>query len=284
MAMRVLFTGASSALGSRVLQQMLESESYSEIWCVHHRTELAVADERVRVIDLDLTSDFDLKDIPTPIDLVIHFAARTHAPDPEEYFRVNHQGTVRLAQAAHARGCRRFVYISTRCATANAGAYGQSKLAAEEELKTFAWQSLLIIRASEVYGAGGSEGIDSLISLARRWHITPMLFGSSGIEFAPLHIDDFVAIVAGAIASQKEGPIIMELCGPEDLSGPSLAWALAKRFRALPVPVWWPLLALCLRAGRQVGLNLTAPDQTERLICAKTSSARGADAIGDIRF
>jgi hypothetical protein len=48
--------------------------------------------------------------------------------------------------------------------------------------------------------------------------------------------------------------------------------------------MWWPVLALFLKAGEVVGLNLTVPDQTQRLTCAKTSSARSADAIGDVRF
>jgi len=282
--MRVLFTGASSNLGSRVLGQMLRSDGYSEIWCAQHRTSLEVSDPKVRVIKLDLTSDFDLKEIPAPIDLVVHFAGVTHATDRKDYFSLNHLGTMNLVRAARAQGCRRFVYVSTRCAVTGAGAYGESKLAAEDELQKSDWDSLLILRPSEVYGAGGKEGIDQLIALARRWHLAPMLFGNSRIEFAPLHIDDFAAIAVEAIAHNEQRMQIMEVCGPEDLRGPSLAMALAKRFTALPIPIWWPLLALFLRAGAPVGLKVTVPDQTPRLTCAKTSSARRADKIGGIRF
>ena len=284
MGMNVLFTGASSPVGGRVLRQMLQSGDYTEIWCARHRAELEVADKRLRVIDLDLTTDFDLQAIPGPIDLVVHFAALTHASRAGDYFQLNLQGTSRLARAAQARGCRRFVYASTRCAMRNAGAYGESKLAAEEELQKFDWQRLLIIRPAEVYGGGGREGVDQLITLARNWHVAPLLFGDSRIEFAPLHIDDFAAIAAAAIADEKPGATILEVCGPEDLSGPALARALARRFSALPVPVWWPLLAWLLKMGRHMGLNLTVPDQTQRLTSPKTSSAGRADAHGNIRL
>ena len=263
---------------------MLSCGDYTEIWCGRHRAELEVFDPRVRVFDLDLTSEVELRQVPEPIDLVVHFAAVTHSTRADDYSLVNQQGTARLAQAARAGGCRRFVYASTRCATIGAGAYGESKLAAEDELKQLDWQSLLIIRSSEVYGAGGREGVDQLIAWARRWHVTPLLFGDSGIEFAPLHIDDFAVIAARAIASQPQGLVIMEVCGPEDLNGPALARALAKRFGALPLPVWWPLMAGLLKAGQRVGLRLTAPDQIERLTCRKTSSARLAHATGDIRL
>jgi dihydroflavonol-4-reductase len=281
--MRVLFTGASSVLGGRVLQRMLADGDDCEIWCARHKTEFEVSDPRLRVIDLDLETDFDLQPLPAPLDLVVHFAAVTHARDPERYWNVNFRGTQLLAEAARARGCQRFVFITTRCATAGAGAYGESKLAAEIELKKLEWQSLLIIRPAEVYGAGGREGIDRFIVLGRRCHVVPMLFGHENIRFAPLHIDDFVEVTSSLILSHQEGLLEAELCGPEDLSGPALAGRIARRFAALPVPLWWPLLKFLLSVTGSLGLNPLAPDQIERLVCAKTGSAKDVSA-GLIHF
>ena len=263
---------------------MLESIDDVEVWCVRHQTEVAIPDSRVRVIDLDLAQTLAPENLPGAFDLVIHFAGVTHAPDPESYGAVNFRGTMRLAEVARARGCRRFVYISTRCATPGSGAYGESKLAAENELRKLSWENLLIIRPSEVYGGGGKEGVDKLIALARRWHLTPMLFGNSKISFAPLHVEDFAAIVADEITKRKSGVTILELCGPEDLTGPVLARRIAKRYSALPVPVWWPLFALMVKIGARLGFDLAVPDQLQRLECAKTGSAKQADRTGRIRF
>ena len=263
---------------------MLAESDDREIWCARHQTELAVSDSRLHMIDLDLETDFDLQSLPAPLDLVVHFAAVTHARDPERYWNVNFRGTQRLAKAARARDCQRFVFISTRCATEGAGAYGESKLAAEVELKKLGWQSLVIIRPAEVYGGGGSEGIDRLIMLGRRYHVVPMLFGHQKIRFAPLHIDDFVTVTSELILAPRAGLFEAELCGPEDLSGSALACRIARRFVALPVPLWWPLLKFWLRVSQGLGLNPSTPDQIERLVSTKTSAAKNAGDRKLIRF
>lgn len=282
--MRILFTGASSAAGGRVLQRILDSVADAEVWCARHQKELEVSDSRIRVFDWDLATDSSAELLPDAIDLVIHFAGVTHSPNAEAYWSVNHQGTMRLAEAARARGCRRFVYISTRCATPAAGAYGESKLAAENDLKKLGGNSLLIIRPAEIYGGKGREGVDKLIAVARRWHFTPWLFGNSTIAFAPLHIEDFAAVVVDEIMKPTEGLRIVELCGPEDLSPVALGTRIAKRYKALPVPVWWPLFALFLKIAAGFNLGLAVPDQLPRLISPKTSTAKSADRKGRVRF
>ena len=110
------------------------------------------------MIDLDLESDLRATLSQAQFDLVIHFAGLTHASDEQQYRKINVDGSVRLAEATRANGCRRFVYVSSRCATHGSGAYGESKLAAEQELQKFDWESLLIIRPAEIYGAGGNGG------------------------------------------------------------------------------------------------------------------------------
>lgn len=281
--MRILFTGAASVTGGLVLKRILDSVDDAEVWCVRHRTPVAIADARVRVIDLDLAGDFSGESLPHAIDLVIHFAGVTHARDPESYREVNLRGTLRLAEVARARGCRRFVYISTRCATIGAGAYGESKLAAENELKKLSWDSLLIIRPSEIYGGGGREGVDRLLALAERRHLTPLIFGNSNISFAPLSLDDFT-IVTDEIMKPSSGVTTIELCGPEELSATAFARRIAKRYFALPVPLWWPVFALMVKIAVRLNLNLAVPDQLQRLTCAKTCSAGNADRTGRVKF
>jgi len=282
-AMQILFTGASSAVGRCVLERLLESTGDVEVWCSRHRSDVA-ANARVHVIDLDLAAQFDEQSLPDMIDVTIHFAGVTHAHDRESYWKINHLGTMRLAECVRARGCRRFVYISTRCATHGAGAYAESKLAAENELKKFDWESLLMIRPSEIYGARGSEGVDKLIALARRWHLSLWLFGNSRISFAPVHIDDFAGIAADEIMMLPKGLRIVELCGPEDLDSSALARRIAKRYKALPVPVWWPLFALFLKVAAGFNSGLAVPDQLQRLTCAKTGTAKTANRTGRTRF
>src|ERR1044072_2408054 len=141
--MRVLVTGASSPLAVGVLRHLIVNNDW-ELWCGRHRKDIPLDDPRLHVVDLDLESD--LSGTLSRFDVVIHFAGVTHASDERQYWKVNLEGTVRLAKAARENGCRRFVYISTRCATHGSGAYGESKLAGEQELQKLDWESLLIIR------------------------------------------------------------------------------------------------------------------------------------------
>jgi nucleoside-diphosphate-sugar epimerase len=272
--MRILVTGASSPLAVGVLRHLLLNSDV-KIWCARHRKDIPLTDPRLHVIDLDLESDLS-KTLPH-FDLVIHFAGVTHASDEKQYWRVNLEGTRRLAQAVREKGCRRFVYISTRCATHGSGAYGESKLAAEQELQKLDWESLLIIRPAEIYGGGGSEGIDRMLAIARRWHVVPALFGHSNLSFAPMHVDNFTKLAAELIQQHREGVRIETVCGPEDLNGFKLASRIAKRHRALPLPLWWPAVAVGLRTLNAIGFAIVKPDQLTRLTGKKTGTAASGE-------
>ncbi len=267
--MQVLFTGASSRIGRAVLTRLLEITSW-QFHCVRHRNEIGVSDPRVSLIDLDLAAEFGQESLPEQIELVIHFAAVTHSREPEAYRRINRDATAHLADAARARGCKQFVYISTRCATRGSGAYGESKLAAEVLLKERSFDRLLIIRPSEVFGGAGSEGLDKFISLAKGRHVVPMLFGHANIRFSPLFIDDFVTWTSSLVTETTSGVSVAELCGPEELSGVELASRLAKAYAAIPLPLWWPATQLMLTAALSLGSDLVSKDQISRLVCQKT--------------
>jgi len=270
--MRILITGASSPLAVGVLRQLLLNNDL-ELWCGRYRKDIPVVDRRLHVIDLDLESDVLGTLSHAHFDLVVHFAGLTHASEERQYWKVNTEGTVRLAEATRANGCRRFVYISTRCATHGSGAYGESKLAAEQGLQQLDWESLLIIRPAEIYGGGGNEGIDRMLAVARRWRIIPALFGHRNLLFAPMHVDDFSRLAGELIQQDNAGVRIVNVCGPEDLSGIALAYRISKRYRAIPLPLWWPALSVGLKALQRLGFSIVKPDQLPRLIGEKTGTA-----------
>jgi nucleoside-diphosphate-sugar epimerase len=279
--MRILVTGASSPLAVGVIRQLLLQNDV-EIWCGRHRKDVPLNDPRLHVIDLDLESD--LTGALSGFDLVIHFAGVTHADDEQQYWRVNFEGTRRLAEAVHADGCRRFVYVSTRCATHGSGAYGESKLAAEQELQKLDWESLLIIRPAEIYGGGGNEGVDRMLAIARRWRMVPALFGHSNLLFAPMHVGDFTRITAELIQQHNSGVRIETICGPEDLNGVALASRIAKHHRALPLPMWWPALSVGLKLLHKLGFTIVKPDQLTRLTGEKTGTAASANSTTHVRL
>src|SRR5262245_47320686 len=278
--MRIFVTGASSPLAVGVLRQLLLNSSL-EVWCGRHRRDIPFADPRLHAIDLDLKSDLSPALSLTSFDLVVHFAGLTHSSDEKEYWNINLEGTIRLAEATRKNGCRRFVYISTRCATPGSGAYGESKLAAEQELQKLEWTSLLILRPAEIYGGGSNEGIDRMITFGRRWRIVPALFGHSNLFFAPVYVDDFTRFAAELIQQHDRGVRIETMCGPEDLSGMELAYRICRRYRAVPLPLWWPAVSVCLKALHKIGFAIAKPDQLPRLIGEKTGTAESVKTTSE---
>lgn len=274
--MRILVTGASSPLAVGVMRHLLLNSDV-ELWAGRYRKEIPLSDPRLHVIDLDLSSDLAGTLPRTPVDMVIHFAGVTHASDEQQYWKINLDGTRRLAETAHENGCRRFVYISTRCATHGSGAYGESKLAAEQELQKLEWTSLLIIRPAEIYGGGGQEGIDRMLAVVRRWRVIPALFGHKNLQFAPMHVDDFTRLAAQLIQQHNNGLRIETICGPEDLSGIDLAQRIAQHYRAVPLPLWWPAVSISLRVLHKLGFAIVKPDQLTRLTGRKTGTAANTE-------
>ena len=275
--MKVLFTGAASPLGMRVLSCVLEDEKYAEVWCGVHDRAVSISHPKLRQFKLRLEGPINLSEIAAPLNQVVHFAAATHARNQQDYWDVNLRGTINLVTAARALGCRRFVYASTRCATDASGEYGKSKLAAEVELQRLDWDSLLIVRPAEIYGALGSEGIDSFIGSAARFHVVPLLWGDKGIRFAPVHVDEFVITMCALLKEQRRGVHVLDICGPESLSGSALAWRIARRYAALPLPLWWPACRWMLRLLHALSINPVPPDQIARLLGPKTAERSTAD-------
>src|SRR5688500_17407994 len=148
------------------------------------------------------------------------------------------------------------------------------------QLQQLDWTSLLVIRPAEVYGADSTEGLDRMLRLARRWHVVPAFWGNSGIKFSPIHVDDFSASVAAAIKDHEKGFHVVELSGPEELSGISLAKRIMRRYSAVPVPVWWPGFSIVVKSLRRLGLKLASTDQLNRLVSKKTARSGGnADMV-----
>ena len=127
----------------------------------------------------------------------------------------------------------------------------------------------------------GSEG---MLAVARTWHIVPALFGHSNLLFAPMHIDDFTKLAVELIQQHHDGVRIETVCGPEDLNGLELASRIAKHYSALRLPLWWPAVAVSLKALHRLGFAVVKPDQLTRLTSKKTGTAASAkDFTGGVR-
>jgi nucleoside-diphosphate-sugar epimerase len=254
----ILVTGASSGIGARVAEQLrLRGRA---VRCLVRRRPVAHADECVQG---DLRDASTLDAAVRGAEVVLHLAAVTHARRARDYVETNLLGTKRLLDAAVRHGVRRFVYVSTRAVSESGGAYSSSKLEAERAVAAAPVEHT-IVRLSEMYGGASAEGIDQIVARARRGAAIPIV-GDGAERICPMHVDDAVAALVGAVTAPEAGGRTYTL-GGRCMSIREFAEACARAFssasRPRPVPV--AAVAAAGALGRVLPLPVY-PDQLARL-------------------
>ncbi len=180
---RILITGASGFIGSFIVEEALNRGF--ETWAAVRKSssKAFLQDERIHFIELNLSSEAELKQQLKDIqfDYVVHAAGVTKCLHKEDFFRINTEGTKNLVRALLdlQMPLKRFVYISSlsimgaireeqpykeireRDKAKPNTAYGKSKLEAEQwlvslnkelEKKNEKLLPYVILRPTGVYG------------------------------------------------------------------------------------------------------------------------------------
>ena len=173
---RILITGASGFIGSFIVEEALNRGF--ETWAAVRKSSSRefLKDERIHFIELNLSSEEQLKKQLKDIqfDYVVHAAGVTKCLHKEDFFRINTEGTKNLVRALLdlQMPLKRFVYISSlsimgairekqpyqeireRDKAQPNTAYGKSKLEAEQWLNSLNEKLLpfVILRPTGVYG------------------------------------------------------------------------------------------------------------------------------------
>lgn len=146
-------------------------------------------------------------------DAVIHLAELSNDPlgqnRPEITFKINHEGTLRIAKAAQEAGVKRFVYASS-CSVYGVGtgdfldetspinpqtAYAQCKSLVERDLKPMASDrfSVVFLRNATAYGASPRMRFDIVLNdlCALAWTNKKISMTSDGSPWRPIvHVED----------------------------------------------------------------------------------------------
>jgi nucleoside-diphosphate-sugar epimerase len=184
--MRVLVTGATGRIGSRVTPALLNRGNRVRILVRDAARGARLAAGGAEVIGGDLRDPADLRRAADGMDAVVHLAAATgRDATPAQLSAVNRDATIALAQAALHAGAARFVFASTyfvygpgrgRPADEDDGLlpegdYPVSKAAAEEALRQLYRRDglgLRILRLALVYGYGDPHLVTSMARI-RTW-------------------------------------------------------------------------------------------------------------------
>ncbi len=160
-------------------------------------------------------------------DAVVHLAELSNDPlgeyRPEITFEINHQGSIRIAQAAREAGVRRFVYASS-CSVYGAAAvdlvdetspvnpqtaYAQCKTLVERDLGVMASDdfSVVFLRNATAYGPSPRMRFDIVLNdlCALAWTNNKIEMVSDGSPWRPIvHVEDICEAMRCALEASTE--------------------------------------------------------------------------------
>jgi len=190
---------------------------------------------------------------------IIHLAGYAHARAPEmEIQRVNVGGTKSLAEEAVRCGVKRFIFLSsiqavaeksadgesvnTQTAATPQGAYGKSKLEAEQLLRKLSMESrmeVVIIRSPLVYGPGAKANFRNLFQLVDRGIPLPLsALDSNRRSF--VGVSNLIDLILLCLEHPAAANQTFHVSDDDDISTAELlrrmGKALGKPVRNLPIP------------------------------------------------
>ena len=225
--MKVLVTGSRGYIGS-ILVPMLQAKGHE---VVGYDSDLFRACTFLGEVADIPTIEKDVREVEASdiqgCDAVIHLAGLSNDPlgdyDPTLTDRINHRGSVRMAEAARTAGVERFLFASSCSNYGAAGqdfldenadfnpvtAYGESKVAVEHALKTMAGDdfSPVFIRASTAYGLSPRLRFDLVVNNLTAWAVTTgkVYLKSDGSPWRPIvHVSDIARAYVAALEAPRE--------------------------------------------------------------------------------
>lgn len=265
--MKVLVTGASGFLGSRLLPLLLQQQH--EVAVVTRNAgniRLQGWASQVSVIEGDLADAALCLRAVTGIEAVIHLAGLAHARASEQQHRQQtYLNTRQLADAANASGVKSFVYISSiKARYPTHSSYGHYKQMSEQYLLSLSGtMRCTCLRPGIVYGTDMRNNLQTLLRLLRR----PSLpcFISTDKRISMISVQDCNRAVVAALEQPTLSGRIWELSDGVQYKLPELCLRIRQRLH-LPQPrftcprlfVWLGLAMMGILPGlrrRGAGLN-----------------------------
>jgi nucleoside-diphosphate-sugar epimerase len=268
--MRILVTGASGFIGSRLCQLLIDQGH--AVRGVSRGAKGAVAGVDYRTADF--TDALSISDSLEGIECIVHLAGRAHVLDrqgdsPRLYRAVNRDASLQLARLAMDAGVKRLVFISSIGVNGNESAhqrfsetstpapvadYARSKLEAEEGLRALVQtgdMQLVIIRPPLVYGTAAPGNFKTLLRVVDKGIPSPFAWVRNARSI--VSVDNLATLIALTTHHPEAAGQLFLASDGSDVSTHQMLAALArgmhKRQWSIPLPP--SLLALLLRlAGK----------------------------------
>ena len=264
---RIFITGASSGLMRRFIS-LIDADRYEIVGLTRDRTDKP--DRGMTWVKGDVRDTAGLACHVQGCGIVVHAAAVTRTLHRRDYDEVNFRATERLVRLARESKVEQFIFVSSRTAGYDAGAYGVSKILAEESVKMNAgcW---LIFRLAEVFGGDSKDGISQLLrnAVTKRMVLCPVNVPS---KLYPIHVDDAARIMHDEVFNSSRRNTTIHVNGKEGYSYRELVNLVGKAYGkwtwTIPVPrsAMFAIQWVIERFSLDIGI---APDQVPRLYSVK---------------
>lgn len=277
--MLILLTGGTGSIGKQLTDELMKSGYNLRILS---RNSSAKERKNIEYISGDLNNIESLASAVKGVDAIIHLAGITHTNDTKLYYAINTEGTRNLIKACQINNANRFIYISSRTACLEGGAYAKSKYIAEELVKAsgLKWT---ILRPSEVYGAEKKEAIENLAAMIKKYPVIPII-GNGRYSLSPVHIDDLVQCIIAALNNNASFGKTYTVAGPEEFTFNQIVDKISNIYHVKRVKIFIPITLLKFIAFLFgiLKMNTIVRDQIPRLLCKK--SADISPAREDLKF
>lgn len=263
MKRKIVITGISSVIMQK-LCMLIDLSEYDVLGITRNPEESPF--HNIKIVKGDLHNIQEFANYFESCYMLIHGAAVTHSRKKDEYYQVNLEATKNLVEIAKDQGVKRFIYVSSNTAGTKSGAYGLTKLLAEEYIQENigGWT---ILRLSEVYGGSINEGIEKLIVdvIKKPYVLCPVGMVS---KFYPIHIDDTARLMFCRIFNSDHQNKISVINGPDGFSFSDVI-ELTKQISGKKIKVIRisrRLMFLIKFISRILPVNIgLVPDQVDRL-------------------
>jgi UDP-glucose 4-epimerase len=273
MSVKILVTGANGFVGRRICP-VLGKEGHEV------RRAVRANDNLPDTIEMsDSSSENTLIAACAGVDCVISLAGTAHVRGKvdvvlhNDYWSINVDFPLRLAEAAHKVGVRRFIFVSTvkvygdmsngRALTETDkeqpnDPYAYSKWAAEQKLRAFSETTgleLVIVRSPLIYGPGVRANFLALLSAVSKGLPLPFLWSTN--KRSMIYVDNFASALSACATHPQALQETFNVADANPLTLPALvnelAFALGRRACLFPLPrLFLRIAAAAVGRGQQL--------------------------------
>lgn len=220
--MKILLTGATGFIGSKILPKLLAAGHDVRI-LVRDPSQIKKFEGQAHLeaFNGNLLHAPSLAGCAEGVEAVIHLVGIIAEVGENTYDRVHRVSTQNLVAEAKKAKVKRFIHMSALGTRANARSkYHQTKWAAEESVRG-SGMDWTIFRPSVIYGRG--DGFVNLFVRMTRFPLNWLqafslpVIGGGYSRLQPIPADDVARCFVGALAQPASIKKVYDLCGPERL-------------------------------------------------------------------